>query len=259
MRVTYSTKGTQVECRQGSEFWANVLRPGPKGCRVNGSTVGAACGVDPYRKPCYLFDDMRGIIEGHPFPVRETDAMRHGRACEPFLRAETERVMGYKVLDGNYWVSTEYPDYLGYSPDGLIGLPDRSGQTSDYTWIPLNGICEHKTCFGELYPVDGPIKRAHMAQMMLGMYLTGAPHCDYSYGKLDFENPEWDFAGGLWPFVVKRVHYRERYAAELVERAVLFGKMVDQNARPHDKTPWKDRPRLTMQGIQVDLIYKRGC
>lgn len=91
-------------------------------------------------------------------------AMANGTALEPVARIEYEIYTGLQVEQVGY---ISYGDWLGYSPDGLIGD---------------EGLIEIKCPAGKnflRFQDTREIPREYWAQMQWGMWLSGREWCDY--------------------------------------------------------------------------------
>jgi putative phage-type endonuclease len=84
---------------------------------LGGSTIAAACGVDPYTSPIRLWLAMTGRV-----PVEENEAMTWGRRLQPV------------ILDGvreRYAVEDCYSEYRDPELPWLVGHPDALGVGPD--------------------------------------------------------------------------------------------------------------------------------
>lgn len=89
--------------------------------RVTGSRVGTILGL---KKDAKAADVLRTMVRDH-FGVRPEfvgNAMtEYGNRMEEPARAEYERITGSLVLDAQDFITHPEHDFLGFSPDGLVG------------------------------------------------------------------------------------------------------------------------------------------
>lgn len=161
------------DIEQGGEAW-HSLRCGRIGgtssaaLLVNGkSASGLGAGVFPiiYRKAAEL-------VAGPEPEGYVSEAMQRGTDLEPVARRRYEDETFCTVQQVGY---ISVGDYLGHSPDGLVG-PD--------------GMIEIKCPAGPefvRFACTGDIPKEHYSQMQWGMFLTGRVWCDYVVFHPDFE------------------------------------------------------------------------
>lgn len=125
---------------------------------LGGSTIAAACGVDPYMSPIRLWLELTGRVER-----AETEAMRWGKRLQPAIFAELQ-ARGY----GAHQTDDELRDP---ALPWLVGHPDGYDYTGDAARLT---IVEAKAIG---YPRD-TLSPAHEAQAQTYMMLAG---CDFGY------------------------------------------------------------------------------
>jgi putative phage-type endonuclease len=132
--------------------------------RVTGSAVGAILGLNPYTT---RDDVMRRMVRDfHGMPSEFTGNV----ATEYGSHHEIGALVEYEMETGNWVVQTDfvtYEDWLGASPDGVIGD---------------DGLIEIKCPYG--LRNGGEFKTAaqqphYVAQMQIQMFVTGSEWCDF--------------------------------------------------------------------------------
>lgn len=90
--------------------------------RITASRVGAILGLDRDRKPADVMREMVRDHFGDPPEFLGNWFTEHGRRMEEPARAEYERTTGKLVLDAQDFVIHPEHDWLGVSPDGVVGV-----------------------------------------------------------------------------------------------------------------------------------------
>lgn len=133
--------------------------------RVTGSTVGAILGLSPFMSPDDVMRRMVRDAHGAGSEFQGNAATQWGVMNEPGACVEYEMETGNKVeLCGFY----TFEDWLGASPDGLLGTA---------------GLVEFK-CPYSLRKGDGSFKTAqeqqhYYAQMQIQLFVTDRDYCDF--------------------------------------------------------------------------------
>lgn len=133
--------------------------------RVTGSSVGAILGLSPFMSPD---DVMRRMVREYHRAESEFQgnaATEWGTMNEPGACVEYEMETGNKVEPCGFYT---YSDWLGASPDGLVGS---------------NGLVEFK-CPYSLRKGEGRFKSAleqmhYYAQMQIQLFVTDRDYCDF--------------------------------------------------------------------------------
>lgn len=155
-------------CEQGSFEWVN-LRSGRFTATDAGELYTNKKGLETValEKATYRLTQV-------PADMFCTPAMARGKELEPQARATYKQVTGQEVREVGFCV---YDDYVGCSPDGLVGE---------------EGLIEIKCKTGahHLFAViNNWIDPKHYGQMQFQMLVTGREWCDYVLFNPDFPNP----------------------------------------------------------------------
>lgn len=142
--------------------------------RVTGSSVGAILGLSPFMSPDDVMRRMVRERHGGKSEFLGNAATDWGTANEPGAIVEYEMETGNKVTACGFY---KYEDWLGASPDGLIGE---------------QGLVEVK-CPYSMRKGEGRFKTAkeqmhYYAQMQIQMFITRRTYCDFY---------QWSPAGSL--------------------------------------------------------------
>ena len=86
--------------------------------RVTGSNVGAILGLSPFMKREDVMRNMVRQYHGYPSEFKGNTATNYGTYNEPNALADYELKFNTKVVETGFHT---YEDWLGASPDGLIG------------------------------------------------------------------------------------------------------------------------------------------
>jgi len=132
---------------------------------------------------------ITGIVEES---VTTTDMWR-GIFDEPIARELYAQAAGVDVLECGI-VTKEIDGFkVAYSPDGIIGI---DGLIEIKSRVPHSQV---------EFTFTRQIPHAHMAQMQMGMWVTGRRWCDYV-----------SYSGGL-PLVVERVHRDDAWQTAIAQ------------------------------------------
>ena len=147
---------------QGTPEWHSA-RAG----RVTASVVGGILGLSPYQTRESVMRAMVRASLGAETEFQGNVATMHGNFHEEGARIEFEMVSGFKVNKCGFF---EYEDWLGASPDGLIG---------DY------GIWECKSPFSLRKDKDPKFKTLeeqphYAAQIQIQLFCTGRERCHFT-------------------------------------------------------------------------------
>ncbi len=88
--------------------------------KLTGSNIGAALGVNPWKTPDDLIRQMVREYHGADSEFSGNVATEYGTAHEPLALLDYEMETGNTVEECGFFVHQEF-DWLGASPDGLIG------------------------------------------------------------------------------------------------------------------------------------------
>lgn len=138
---------------------------------ITASSVGAILGLDPYRKPKDVLNQLLHDARGLERPEQNNPALSYGTHHESGARWEYEIHTGNSVDECGFFVSEQHP-WLGASPDGLIG---------DHGLLeikcPFSKRADDLPLFDEVGPT-GPLAHYH-AQVQIQMLCTGRAWCDF--------------------------------------------------------------------------------
>lgn len=100
--------------QQQTEEWRAARRG-----RLTGSNVGAALGMNPWKKPEDLIRQMVREYHGAESEFSGNVATEHGRLHEPLAALDYMGATGNVVVECGFFIHPEH-DWLGASPDGLV-------------------------------------------------------------------------------------------------------------------------------------------
>lgn len=167
---------------QRSEEWFKARHH-----KLTGSEVGAALGMNPWKTPEDLIRQMVRAYHGAEREFKSNIATEYGKLHEPLALMDYMGKTGNMVEECGFFAHPEH-DWLGASPDGLIGD---------------DGLSEVKCPFGQRNKKPPQFKTAkeqphYFAQMQAEMASTGRNWCDFyqwsktgdSVERVNFD-PEW--------------------------------------------------------------------
>ena len=196
-------------CIQGGELWLN-LRAGrftatdAHELMPDKRTGKAKKGLDTlaYKKAAYW---LTGNLPDTP----TTAAMEWGKMQEPHARALYAEITGNEVQEVGF---VELDDYVGCSPDGLVG---------DEGLIEIK--C--KQDYNHLYAVCNEwVDPEHELQMQYQMLVTGRHWCDYVLYNPLFKNPIY----------VKRIFKDVKAQAQLADGLANGRELIKQIIKNYD-------------------------
>ena len=178
---------SEEDLPQGSERWLEA-RAG----LITASTVGQL--ITPAKKQLSKSETATGLmntliaerITGRVEPIQESRAMLRGTLDEPYARAIYAEHYA-PVTEVGFIVNDDHGYRMGYSPDGLVGDDGLIEIKSRNQRIQLQTVLKDEVPAG------------NMAQMQMGMLVTGREWCDYVsysggmalYVKRVLPDPEW--------------------------------------------------------------------
>ena len=187
--------------------------------RVTGSQVGAILGLSPYADRSDVMRAMIRTAKGAPSEFEGNVATSHGTFHEDNAIADYEIVSCQDVTATGFH---EYEDWLGASPDGLVG--DK-------------GLVEIKCPFG-IRAAKEPVFKTldeqphYAAQVQIELFVTGRQWCHFyqwvpplaegskivrqSVGKLDLVTPDPDWLDDALP---RLRQFHAEYLHELANNA----------------------------------------
>ncbi len=248
------------------EEWKNP-KLGELKIRIGGSDVGTACGVgypgDDSCNPNKIYLEKRAKMEGIDITSHEKDPVtEHGQRCEPIVAQTYATITGNRITNANYWLSKEFPDLYGASPDRKVYLPkdpsylkedncnnnnsNRKDDDDDF-----DGLLEIKAPYGKMYTEP---KRHHIAQMMFEMWTVGKKTwCDYCAQLIKHEDSEEEIGEEI---MLKRIYYNEKYVEEwMLPRLFYMSDCIMRGKNP-DLTVYKDPPLpVRIDDLVGDLYF----
>lgn len=106
------------DCLQGSEEWLQMRLGKITASRFKDVMTNGRGGNPSKTAESYMIELAIESVTGKSLPFFENDAMRHGTETEPQARAMYELISGNDVSEVAF---IEHNDFVGVSPDGLIG------------------------------------------------------------------------------------------------------------------------------------------
>lgn len=196
------------QLEQGTPEWLEA-RAG----LVTASTVGQL--ITPAKKQLSTSETAKSLmhtliaerITGRVEPIATSRAMERGTLDEPYARAVY--VEHYApVTEVGFIVNDDHGFKMGYSPDGLVGDDGLIEIKSRSQRIQLQAVLRDEVPAG------------NMAQMQMGMLVTGRKWCDYIsysggmalYVKRVFPDPEW------FAVIIEAVSAFENTATEVISK-----------------------------------------
>jgi predicted phage-related endonuclease len=183
----------------------------PTTATLGGSTLPAACGLDPYCSPVRLWLRLTGRED-----VPETEAMWWGTRDEAAIR-ERLALVGYPTVPGEEWTSPEARWLVGHT-DAHLAPTDRGGGPP----VEIKSMA-HGTA---------AVDNAHRAQLLAYLYLTG-----HEYGLLARRIGH--------ALTVERVEREEHYIALMLELGERFLGYVKRDTPPPASGHPDDRTAVT--------------
>ena len=107
------------DIQQGSEEWLQLRLGKVTASRMKDVMTNGRGGAPSKTAESYMIELAIEAVTGKSLPFFENDAMRHGTATEPQARAMYELISGNEVTEVAF---IEHDDFVGVSPDGLVGL-----------------------------------------------------------------------------------------------------------------------------------------
>lgn len=148
----------------------NLIQGTPEWHKVRSGKFTASTFVDLFAKETTqayqgaINDVVYGKLTGEPVESFSNDIMKRGNEMEPFAREQYELETFNKVNQVGF---IELNEWVGYSPDGLIG---------DDGLLEIK-CPKHSTLIE--YHLSQKIPTKYYWQMQGGLYVTGRLWCDY--------------------------------------------------------------------------------
>ena len=115
----------------------------------------------------YMYQLAAEILVGEPTTFFKNAAMQWGTDCEPAARAAYELKHDTEVVECAFIEHNEMPNYIGVSPDGLVGV---------------DGLLEIKcpnTVTHLKYFMAGTMPAEYLAQVQGQLWVSGRDWCDF--------------------------------------------------------------------------------
>lgn len=200
--------------------------------RVTASNVGAILGVDPHRGPEDVLRAMVRTYKGAESEFKGNVATEYGNHHEKGAIFDYQLETGNDVQECGFY---EYSNWLGASPDGLVGGV---------------GLIEVKCPYGkrdEKSPKFKPLLELphYYAQVQIQLYCTGKKWCDFF---------QWSTHGTS----LSRYHLCDEYIAQIMpmlqEFYFRFRSEIDNPIHLEDKRQEIDTPDVAMLLKEYDSI-----
>ena len=153
---------------QGDASWLAI-----KAGKLSGSRFAAVLALNkrngqPNKPRRDLIHDLRNeLVTGTLTQIEDNEYMAHGRAMEPLACMAYEFLTDYEVQHAA-WLPHPTLDYVGYSPDGLVGDDGMIEIKSPALEARHARTVDSKRC-----PDD------YLPQVQGGMWVTGREWCDF--------------------------------------------------------------------------------
>jgi len=147
-----------IDCVQGSDEWFNA-RKGKTTASKADVILANGKGLETY-----IYEIMAEYYSSEEEEKYTNDAMERGRIIESEARTIYELETDNIVQQVGF---VKYNDYIGCSPDGLVGE---------------DGLIEIKCPMNKtylIYLLTGEIDKKYYSQMQMQMLITGRSWCDY--------------------------------------------------------------------------------
>ena len=188
---------TDVE--QGSADWLSMRIGKVTASRVKDVLTKGRGSAPSKTAETYMIELLAEMLTGESKPFFENDAMRWGTETEPQARAMYELKSGNTVDEVAF---IEYSDFIGVSPDGLIGKDGLIEIKCPTT------ITQLKRALSDNYSKD------YYEQIQMQLWVSGRKWCDF----VSFD-PRLDCAAG---YLEQRVTRDEAFIEDMKEKTYAF-------------------------------------
>ncbi len=189
---------------QGSEEWKEIRLGKVTASKMKDVMSNGRGGKPSKTSETYMMDLIAERLTGESKPFFENDAMKWGTATEPQARAMFELQEGLEVEEVAF---IEYDDFVGMSPDGLIG---------DDGLIEIkcpNTSTQIKRALSDDYAAD------YKDQIQMQLWVSNRKYCYF----LSFD-PRLDCDAG---YLLQKVERDEDYINAMKVKTAAF--VVDMN------------------------------
>ena len=184
---------------QGSDDWHSLRLGKITASRISDVLSNGRGGNISKLSETYMIELLCEQLTGEAKPFFENDDMRWGTETEPQARAMYELKSGNDVREVAF---IELNDYVGVSPDGLIGDDGMLEIKCPTT------ITQIKRALGGNYSKD------YYAQIQCQLWVAGRQWCDF----VSFD-PRLDISAS---YLIQRVDYDEEFAEKIDEKVDVF-------------------------------------
>lgn len=185
---------------QGSQEWLELRLGKVTASKFSDVMTNGRGGKPSATAKSYMIKLVAEILRGEPMPFFENEAMRWGTETEPQARAMYELKNNVDVKEVAF---VELNDFVGVSPDGLVGH---------------DGLLEIKCPTTETqikrFLDNTGLPKEYDAQVQGQLWVTGRDWCDF----VSFD-PRIDVEAS---YIQTRVYRDEEYIAKLEEKVTAF-------------------------------------
>jgi putative phage-type endonuclease len=193
-----------TSCEQGSKEWLEMRLGKITASRVK-DVISKGRGNAPSKTAeSYMIELLAEIITGQSKPVFENDAMRWGTETEPMARDAYKARNDFVNVEQVAFI--ELNDFVGVSPDGLIGDDGLLEIKCPTTTTQI------KRALSDDYSAD------YKAQIQMQLWVSGRKWCDF----VSFD-PRLDCKAG---YLQQRVMRDEEYIEEMKSKCLSFIKQL---------------------------------
>ena len=193
-------------CEQGSPEWLALRLGKVTASRIKEVLANGRGNAPSKMAESYMIELVAEILTGESKPFFENDAMRWGTETEDEARAV------YSIKNSRFDVEEvafiEHSEFIGMSPDGLVG---------DDGLLEIkcpNTTTQLKRALSDDYAKD------YKAQIQMQLWVSGRDWCDF----VSFD-PRLDCAAG---YLEQRVHRDNSYISDMQNKTFEFvGKMKE--------------------------------
>ena len=187
-------------CEQGSEEWLEIRLGKVTASRVSDVIKNGRGGAVSKTAESYMAELIAEILTGESKPFFENEAMKWGTETEPQARSMYE--IKNDFVDVKEVAFVEHNEFIGISPDGLIGEDGLLEIKAPNTTTQI------KRALSNDYSSD------YKAQIQMQLWVTERKWCDF----VSFD-PRLDCEAG---YLQQRVERDEEFIEEMKEKVYKF-------------------------------------
>ena len=188
---------------QGSQAWLDLRIGKVTASRVKDVLTNGRGGNPSKTAESYMYELLAELLTGESKPFFENDAMRWGTETEPQARSMYELLNDVTVEEVAF---VKHSDYIGVSPDGLVGEDGLIEIKCPTTTTQL------KRALSDDYSAD------YKAQIQMQLWVTGRKWCDF----VSFD-PRLNCEAG---YLVQRVYPDPDFIENMAEKVDDFVKRL---------------------------------